>query len=59
MLERLLPPRRPRTNPRVIKRKVSNWKLKHPHHRNPPHPPDPVPTLVPPTKPTSKRQKHT
>ncbi|MFF4158867.1 transposase [Streptomyces sp. NPDC001678] len=33
---------------RVIKRKMSNWKLKHPHHRNPPRPPDPVPTLVPP-----------
>ncbi|AXE81975.1 hypothetical protein C5746_39305 [Streptomyces atratus] len=57
MLERLLPPRRPRANPRVIKRKMSNWHLKHPHHHNPPQPPARTLTLTPPTKPTSRRQK--
>ena len=25
-----LPPRRPRSNPRVVKRKMSNWPLKRP-----------------------------
>ncbi|AWW43557.1 hypothetical protein DN051_44430 (plasmid) [Streptomyces cadmiisoli] len=34
---RLLSPRRPRSNPRVIKRKMSTWHLKHPPHRTPPH----------------------
>ncbi len=28
-----LPPRRPRTSPRVVKRKMSNFKLKRPEHR--------------------------
>ncbi|MET9535878.1 hypothetical protein ABZY02_35925, partial [Streptomyces sp. NPDC006649] len=51
LLERLLPPRRPRTNPRVVKRKMSNWHLKHTHHRNPPRPPAVAVTLIPPTKP--------
>ncbi|MFI9628621.1 hypothetical protein [Streptomyces sp. NPDC052042] len=36
LLERIQPPRRPRTNPRVIKRKMSNWHLTPPitatHH---------------------------
>src|SRR5262245_19383214 len=36
--EQVLPQRRPRVNPRVIKRKMSNWKKKRPHHRNPPRP---------------------
>ena len=34
----LLPPRRKRSNPRVIKRKMSRWKLKRPHHRKWPQP---------------------
>jgi hypothetical protein len=29
-------PRRNRINPRVIKRKMSKWLKKHPHHRHPP-----------------------
>jgi hypothetical protein len=33
-----LPPRRNRTNPRVIKRAVSKWKTKKPEHRNYPQP---------------------
>lgn len=36
--EQLLPERRQRVNPRVIKRKMSNWKKKRPHHRNHPQP---------------------
>ncbi|MGY4967499.1 hypothetical protein [Streptomyces sp. 900105245] len=65
LLERLLPPRRRRSNPRVIKRKMTNWHLKHPHHRNPPLPlPLPLPlaptvTLTSPTKPTNRRPKTT
>jgi Transposase DDE domain len=31
-------PRRDRINPRVIKRKMSNWGVKRPEHRNPPQP---------------------
>jgi hypothetical protein len=27
-----------RRNPRVIKRKMSNWPVKRPKHRNPPKP---------------------
>ncbi|MFD5186569.1 hypothetical protein ACFWMU_00175 [Streptomyces sp. NPDC058357] len=57
LLERLLPPRRGRSNPRVIKHKISNWHLKHTYHRNPPQPPIRAITLVPPTKATSRRQK--
>ena len=34
--EEVLPPRRNRINPRVIKRKMSKWKKKRPEHR--PHP---------------------
>jgi hypothetical protein len=33
-----LPPRRERCNPRVVKRKMSNYKLKRPEHANPPKP---------------------
>jgi hypothetical protein len=33
-----LRPRRDRWYPRVIKRKMSNWKKKRPEHRNPPQP---------------------
>ena len=36
--EETLPPRRDRTNPRVIKRKMSNWKKKRAEHRNYPQP---------------------
>lgn len=32
------PPREDRTNPRVVKRKMSNFLRKHPHHRRPPRP---------------------
>ena len=39
-----LRPRRPRWYPRVIKRKMSNWRKKRPEHRNP----------VQPTKPFAK-----
>jgi hypothetical protein len=42
----LLPPRRPRSNPRVIKRKMSNWKLKRPRHRNWPQPTKPISDVV-------------
>ena len=34
----LLPPRRLRSNPRVVKRKMSNFPLKRPHHRHWPQP---------------------
>jgi hypothetical protein len=33
-----LPERRPRSNPRVVKRKMSNFKLKRPEHYRPPKP---------------------
>jgi hypothetical protein len=36
-----LRPRRNRWYPRVIKRKMSNWKKKRPEHRNPPQPTKP------------------
>jgi hypothetical protein len=38
ILAERLEPRRLRTNPRVIKRKMSNWGVKRPEHRNPPKP---------------------
>jgi hypothetical protein len=52
-----LPPRRPRTHPRVVKRKMSNFKLKRPEHRALPQPtqsfsevvvvlPIPLPVLI-------------
>jgi Insertion element 4 transposase N-terminal len=39
--EEVLPPRRHRINPRVIKRKMSKWPKKRPHHRRPPQPTKP------------------
>jgi hypothetical protein len=36
--EEILPPRRNRINPRVIKQKMSKWPKKQPHHRHPPQP---------------------
>jgi hypothetical protein len=36
--EEVLPERRNRINPRVIKRKMSNWRKKRPEHRRPPQP---------------------
>lgn len=36
--EEVLPPRRRRINPRVIKRQQSQWPRKRPIHRNPPQP---------------------
>ncbi|MGH8326945.1 MAG: hypothetical protein ACRET2_09300, partial [Steroidobacteraceae bacterium] len=37
-----LPARRPRENPRVIKRKMSNWSVKRPEHRHCPQPTTPA-----------------
>lgn len=36
--EEVLPPRRDRINPRVIKKQMSRWPRKQPHHRDPPRP---------------------
>jgi hypothetical protein len=36
--EEVLPERRKRINPRVIKRKMSNWRKKRPEHRRFPQP---------------------
>ena len=36
--EEVLPARRERVNPRVIKRKMSNWRKKRPEHRHYPQP---------------------
>ena len=36
--EEILPPRRNRINPRVIKQKMSKWPKKRTHHRHPPQP---------------------
>jgi hypothetical protein len=41
VVEELLPARRDRINPRVIKRKMSNWPKKRPQHRHPPQPTKP------------------
>ncbi|TDC60973.1 hypothetical protein E1258_13075 [Micromonospora sp. KC207] len=51
ILERLLPPRRQRTNPRVIKRKMSNWALKRAEHYHPPEPLHPAITIYAATEP--------
>lgn len=48
--ERPLPPRRLRSSPRVIKRKMSNWKLKRTEHHNLPRTDTPRVNLVGPTK---------
>ena len=42
----LNPPRRDRANPRVVKRKMSNFKLKRPEHRRPPQPSHPFRDVV-------------
>jgi hypothetical protein len=42
ILAQRLGPRRLRTNPRVIKRKMSNWPVKRPDHRNWPRPTKPA-----------------
>lgn len=56
LLERLLQPRRQRSNPPFIKRKLSSWHLKHTHHRNPPsHPPGPSHSSHPPKQPAGAR----
>jgi len=44
-----LPPRRLRANPRVVKRKMSNYAVKRAEHRNPPKPtkhPDEATTIL-------------
>jgi hypothetical protein len=55
--ERPLPSRRLRSSPRVIQRKMSNWKLKRTEHRSPPRPRTPRLTLVGPTKTRATRRK--
>jgi hypothetical protein len=42
----LLPPRRDRLNPRVVKQKMSNYRLKRDHHRPWPQPTKPFPNAV-------------
>jgi hypothetical protein len=44
--EEVLPPRRGRINPRVIKRKMSKWKKKRPEHRLHPQPTKPFSASV-------------
>jgi hypothetical protein len=46
IVRHLLPPRRNRTNPRVVKRKMSNFKLKRPEHRAMPQPTQPFSQVV-------------
>jgi hypothetical protein len=49
-----------RSNPRVIKRKMSNWKLKRAEHRSPSQPgqrPADAITIVAATKPGPARRK--
>ena len=47
IVRHILPaPRRTRTNPRVVKRKMSNFKLKHPEHRSLPQPSRPFAQVV-------------
>ena len=48
--------RRPRSNPRVIKRKMSNRKLKRAQHHTPARP-DHTITIVEATKPSPTRRK--
>jgi hypothetical protein len=48
--------RRARSNPRVIKRKMSNWRLKQAHHRHT-APPDHTPTILDATKPSPTTRK--
>jgi Insertion element 4 transposase N-terminal/Transposase DDE domain len=44
--EEVLPPRRDRLNPRVIKCKMSKWPKKRPHHRSTPQPSMPFPHSI-------------
>ena len=46
IVHHLLPPRRNRTYPRVVKRKMSNFKLKRPEHRALPQPSQPFAHVV-------------
>ena len=47
IVRHILPsPRRNRTNPRVVKRKMSNFKLKRPEHRSLPQPSQPFSEVV-------------
>src|SRR3954470_16974397 len=55
LLDRLLPQRRRRSNPRVIKQKMSNWPLKRAPHRHPNTAPEATITIVAATK--THRQK--
>jgi hypothetical protein len=59
-IQRHLLKRRPRSNPRVIKRKMSNWKLKRAEHRSPGRPgqrPAGTITIIPATKTGPARRK--
>ena len=60
ILRRLLPVRRLRAFPRVVKRKMSNWGLKRAHHRTWPQPvapPAEAVTIVPASKTTPTKRK--
>jgi hypothetical protein len=46
ILTQPLPDRRLRSNPHVIKRKISNWAVKRAEHRNPAKPADKVITIL-------------
>lgn len=46
IVRHILPARRNRTNPRVVKRKMSNFKLKRPEHRSLPQPSRPFSEVV-------------
>ncbi|MEV5646445.1 hypothetical protein AB0L67_41375, partial [Streptomyces flaveolus] len=57
---RLLPQRRPRSYPRVARRKMSHWHLKRPEHRHRRHPSSPTPetiTITPASRTTSKAKR--
>lgn len=57
--EQVLPDRRERYNPRVIKKKISKWPTKRPRHRKPPQPSQPFRKAIriipkgPPTDPST------
>ncbi|WP_217996142.1 hypothetical protein, partial [Rhodococcus rhodochrous] len=42
LLRRVNPPRRPRSNPRVVKRKILKWPAKRSHHQHHPQPTHPA-----------------
>ncbi|MEV5646085.1 transposase [Streptomyces flaveolus] len=57
---RLLPQRRPRSHPRVARRKMSHWRLKRPEHRHRRHRSSPTPetiTITPASRTTSKAKR--